>query len=199
MRRNSTVDSEELATAAAATFERMETMIEASRAQPRIFAMLSYLREHLFDPDLKVGQIKKACGIRDNSVVILFHAELGKTPHALITECRLEVADRLLTQTSLPIWRLTQLLGYSSIQVFSRAYLRARGQRPGLTRRRALGLPAPPPPSPPTAAPNLLDEALASRLDQDAAGDLIRRLLDIYPPQARRARPRLAALRDQRC
>ena len=186
MRRNPAIGLEELAAAAVATYKRVDALAEASRAQPRIVAMLQYIRQHLFDPDLKVGLIKKACGIRDNSVVLLFHSEIGKTPHNFITKCRLEVADRLLARTTLPIWRLTELLGYSSIQVFSRSYQRARGQRPGLTRRRASSLTVLPPPSPPTAAPNLLDEALAGRLDQEAAGNLIRRLLDIYPPQARR-------------
>lgn len=167
----------------------LELTRQASALPSRIAVMVLFIRDHLFDRDLSVARIKEQCQLRDNSVAIYFHAELGEPPAAFITSRRLAVAERLLAGTWLPIWKITQLLGYSSIQVFSRAYLRRQGRRPSDYRRQAPGDPSASADLPeatgspaPAQQPDLLGRALAGQLEDAEAAVLVRRLLEIYPP-----------------
>ncbi len=181
--------SSELRQAAAAILEELTAL--AGTVPNRIAGMLLYIRDHLFDPELSVAVVKERCAVRDNSVAIHFHSMLGEPPAAFITSRRLTVADRLLAETHLPIWKVTELLGYSSIQVFSRAYSRRKGIRPREFRRQIHS--EAPPASPavqasfPPGPQELLAKALAGQLSSIEASRLIRRLLEIYPPGRRLA------------
>ncbi len=179
-------EAAELAAAAASTLERIDQLTREVAEHPKVVAMLAHIRHHLFEPQLSIGHIRKACRIRDNSVALSFHRQVGSPPHAFITECRMAVADRLLSSTLMPIWKITESLGYSSIQVFSRAYQRTRGKRPKVARRESEAIRKTlPTPLPAITEPSLLEEALAGRLGPQAAGELIHKLLDIYLPRER--------------
>src|SRR5262245_34471395 len=90
---------------------------DRERSNKRIKPLLAYLEEHLFDPGLDVNQLKRACGIHDNSVPVQFHSALGLPPYAYIETRRMETACRLLRDHDLKVWQIANLLGYSSIQV----------------------------------------------------------------------------------
>ena len=124
-----------LKTAAVESLERIQ--LDRAKAPQRLKPLLAYIEEHLFDPTLDVNHLKRACGVRDNSVPIQFHSAVGRPPHGYIEDRRLETACRLLADTHLKIWQISELLGYSSIQVFSRAFSRWSGQRPTLFRKKA--------------------------------------------------------------
>ncbi|RMH23401.1 MAG: AraC family transcriptional regulator, partial [Acidobacteria bacterium] len=98
--------------------------------------MLSYIRRHLFDPDLSVGRMKRACGVRDNGISTAFRQAIGRSPRVYIADRRLETAARMLRDTDVEIWRLGEILGYSSLPVFSRAFSRWCGERPSAYRAR---------------------------------------------------------------
>lgn len=121
--------------AAAPALERIRR--DRTDAPKRIQPLLEYLEQHLFDPSLNVNQLKAACGIRDNSIVIHFHSQIGQTPKAYISARRLETAARLLQGTDLRVWKISELVGYSGLGVFSKAFNRWAGQRPLSFRRRA--------------------------------------------------------------
>jgi AraC-like DNA-binding protein len=187
--------SVELAEAAAPTMHEISRL--AVTAPPRIAAMLIYIRDHLFDPQLSVHRLKEACRLRDNSIALHFHKVLDQPPGTFITDHRLAVAERLLANTWLPIWKITELLGYSSIQVFSRAYFRRKGRRPSALRKVAqvegagaemapasAVAPAPAAPLRPQES-DLLQRALAGQLEDQEAARLVCRLLEIYPPRRR--------------
>jgi AraC-like DNA-binding protein len=190
----------ELVEAAAPTLREITRLAVA--APPRIGAMLIYVRDHLFDPELSVHRIKEVCKLRDNSIALHFHRVIGQPPGTFITDSRMAVAERLLSGTWLPIWKITQLLGYSSIQVFSRAYFRRKGRRPSAFRKQGPGevaaatavRTAPPAhaalaPSPVLMSPesDLLQRALTGHLEDHEAANLVCRLLELYPPQRRSA------------
>lgn len=99
-------------------------------AVSRLEPLLAHLEDHIFDPGLNVASLKRACGVRDNSIAILFHQHLGKAPKAYIEERRLETSTQLLAQQDLQIWRIAELVGYSSLGVFSKAFNRWMGIRP---------------------------------------------------------------------
>lgn len=121
--------------AATESIERIQ--LDRRKAPQRLKPLLAYIEENLFNPTLDVNQLKRSCGVRDNSVPIQFHSAVGRPPHGYIEDRRLETACRLLADTHLKIWQISELLGYSSIQVFSRAFSRWSGQRPTLFRKKA--------------------------------------------------------------
>ena len=109
-------------------------------ASPRLKPLLEYLESHLFDKGLNVNQLKRACGVRDNSIALLFHAYVGQSPKAYISELRLETAARLLRDSDLRVWQIAELVGYSGLAVFGKAFARWSGMRPAAYREQARDL-----------------------------------------------------------
>lgn len=175
-----------LALHAGPTLTSIRDMASDEQIPTKIREMLAYIEEHLFDPELNVNRVKAELGIHDNSVAIHFHSALGEAPHAYISRKRCEVANRLLAQTSLEIWRIADLLGYSGLQVFSRAFKRVTGLRPSVyreekTRSREPGnrlLTG-------SATDEFRQRTLAGDLRDEEVEALILRLLELYPPRGR--------------
>lgn len=147
------------------------------QASERVAKLLTYLEEHLFDTGLNVDVMKRACGIRDNSIVVAFHRELGETPKLYITARRMEVAVRLLWGTELKVWQVGAVVGYSSLGVFSKAFYRWAGQRPVAFRKRRLDDTA----APSLPAAELCRRAVAGQLEGTEARRLLFLLHQLYP------------------
>lgn len=161
--------------AAAPTLERIRADCKRASSK-RVRKMLQHIETHLFAQVLNVSTMKQACGIRDNSVVIHFHKQIGNSPKQYISERRGEVAARLLEETRLTVWKIGELVGYSNLGVFSKAFARWAGKRPMAYRKehqRKSGQE--------TDRSNVLARALAGRLTQTEAGALLRRLRELYP------------------
>lgn len=105
-------------------------------APRRIQPLLAYLESHVYDLDLDYQQLKKACGVRDNTIPALFHQAAGLPPATYIRDCRMETAARLLSESDVKVWQISQLVGYSSLQVFGRAFKRWSKLSPVAYRRR---------------------------------------------------------------
>ncbi len=157
---------------------------DRSTAPAKLRLLLDYLEENLFDPALNVAQLMLICKVRDHSLSLAFCAALGQGPRAYIEEHRLQTAVRLLTKTDLKIWQVAELLGYSSLSTFSRAFSRWAGSRPGAfrhrqrqavvtvsTRQDALH------------STQLWRQAMSGGLEREQAGRLIERLKTLYPHQ----------------
>ncbi len=156
------------------------------RAPAKIKPLLEYIEGHLFDPQLNVNRMKAACNVRDNSLTLLFHAKLDAPPKIYISQRRLETAAELLRETQLRLWQIAQLVGYSGLSVFGRAFDRWAAERPSAYRRRlqsaaqhplkgVLGV---------KVDDEFLEQAVAGTLPDDHACALIRRLVEIYRAQA---------------
>ncbi len=172
--------------AAAETLNRIRR--DLATAPPRLKPILSYIESHLYEPGLDFQQLRIACKIRDNTVPIEFHSEIGMPPYTYIKHCRLETAARLLRDTELKVWQICMLVGYSGIQVFSRAFLEWSGLRPTAYRRKQLHQSAQGregtdkstwSATPPTSA--LLRRAVQGKLEPGQADHLIRQLHRLYP------------------
>ena len=188
-KRTETKTPEEMLERAAAP-SRQQIRRDMERVESkRLVPLLERLLERLFDPDLNVGSLKRACGIRDNSIAILFHAEVGISPKSYIQERRLETASRLLIETDLRVWQIGELTGYSSLGVFSKAFNRWCGQRPKAYRKSRQR---------PSAVvsvgegllPPLLERGIEG-LSLEQAKELLEKLIQLYPEAAR------AVLRQQ--
>ncbi len=157
---------------------------DCDAAPTRLRPLLEYLEDHLFDKRLNVNYLKQACEVRDNSIALLFHSQVGQSPKAYITELRLETAARLLRDSDLRIWQIGELVGYSGLAVFGKAFARWAGVRPVAYRLRTRE---------PTSGEEdplagevderYLRMAVAGTLPRGKALALIRRLLEIYPPE----------------
>lgn len=153
---------------------------DRDRASQRLRPMLEHIESHVFAPGLNVNHLKKACGIRDNSIAILFHSQIGQSPKTYISERRLETASRLLRDSDLRVWKIAEMVGYSGLGVFSKAFNRWAKQRPNAFRRQARDIACALPASPqPTV--EFMDRALSGALTDLEAGRLVERLLEIYP------------------
>ena len=170
--------------AAFPTYERIRR--DHKKAPPQIRPLLAYLEENLFDPELDATRLRKACQIRDNTIPITFHKVVSLPPYAYIESCRMEVACRLLRDTDLKIWQVGQLVGYSTLQVFSRAFDRWSGLRPSAFRRRSQKVSEATPLGDGSRemswiSVDLLLKAIEGNLQKHEADELSRLLAELYP------------------
>lgn len=164
--------------AAHPTLERIQR--DRRRVSPRLRPMLEHIERYLFDPQLNVNRLKQACSIRDNSIAIHFHSQIGQSPKAYLSQRRLETASRLLRDSDLRVWRIAEMVGYSSLGVFSKAFNRWAKHRPMAFRRQAREL-VQDPPVRLLSTVEFMDRALSGALTDREARHLVDRLLELYP------------------
>lgn len=121
--------------AAAKTYDRLRA--DAARTSHRISPLVVCIEQHVFEPDFNYERLRALCGVRDNNRTTMFRAELGLTPHRYIRECRMEVACRLLRDTSLDTATIGGLVGYGGPQIFTAAFKRYANMPPTRYRRLA--------------------------------------------------------------
>ncbi len=119
---------EALESAAAPTLERIRQ--DSERLPPQLSALVAYIGEHLFDPELNGTQAKRAVGIRSHSLAARFRAHMKTTLHDYIEVARLEVADRLLPRNEFEVNKISMAVGYNSHETFLRAYKPWAGELP---------------------------------------------------------------------
>ncbi len=96
--------------------------------------LLGYVEEHLFERRTNVKRLKEVSDAPDQ--LSRLQSFLGLSLHTYIEDRRLETACHLLDETRLKVVEIAALLGYSSVQVFSRAFSRWSGKRPTAFRGR---------------------------------------------------------------
>ena len=86
---------------------------------------VDYLREHLFDPDLKVGQLSGLCGVSDTYFRTLFQAGFGMKPQEYVTNKRLGRAAAILDSGMFDsVAEVAGAVGYTDPLYFSRIFAR---------------------------------------------------------------------------
>lgn len=100
----------------------------ASRANPQISQILSYLNGHLYE-DLCIDQIADACYLSRSYLMHLFRKETGYTLGMYLTEKRL-FAARTMIQSGVPVTQACMQSGFSSYAAFYRAYRKKFGEAP---------------------------------------------------------------------
>lgn len=138
---------------------------DRKRASVKVAELLAMIEERLFDPDLQVETLRRWCGNADKNVSARFAEELGYTPWAYITRCRMEIAARLLAGTDVKVWRIATNVGYLTANSFGRAFKRWAKMSPGAFRERAAKAPAAA--APPAPAELVSHEELRRALDGD--------------------------------
>ncbi len=92
--------------------------------------LFAYIETHLFDDDFSVKAMKRECGIGDNSISTRFRRQTGMTPKDYVREHRLRAAWELLKSEEPEIALVAEMLGFSSVQVFSRNFSKRFKVRP---------------------------------------------------------------------
>lgn len=113
-------ERELLNAAARPTLDKLAELAEAT--SDKVSALLVAIQAHYYDKDVKVYKLCRQAEATDWHMT-LFRRELGLSPRALIRECRMETAMRLLRDTPLTIPRIAKLVGYTdrSLQLLCEA------------------------------------------------------------------------------
>jgi AraC-like DNA-binding protein len=84
---------------------------------------------------LTLGQVARRAGLSRNYFSRVFKQTFGKGFEQYLTEQRLQLAERLLRTSGLPVGRISNDAGFSSAAHFSAAFRRSRGSSPLAYRR----------------------------------------------------------------
>jgi AraC-like DNA-binding protein len=103
----------------------------------RLEQAIAYVGAHLSEP-LTVDQLAAAAHLSVFHFSRMFRRSMGLTPHAYITQRRLELAKHLLATTELPIAHVAERAGYLTQAHFTRAFKEATTLTP-LRYRREFG------------------------------------------------------------
>jgi len=103
---------------------------------PNVADAVRYIREHACDP-CTVEDVLRAVPVGRRWLERQFVAQLGKSPHDLISQERIETAKRLLVQQDLNILDIAGRCGYSSDTSFYSAFRKIVGKTPSVYRREA--------------------------------------------------------------
>ncbi|MCA9240543.1 MAG: substrate-binding domain-containing protein [Planctomycetales bacterium] len=103
-------------------------------ADDDIRSALRFIREHAQDP-IEVAEIAEHVAISRRTLETKFRATLGRTPALELRRVRIELAKKLLAETSDPITNIVFAAGFNSRQVFSSLFRRVTGMTPSEYRR----------------------------------------------------------------
>lgn len=167
---------------------------DRQQAPKKLKPLLEYLEQHLFESDLNVERLRRACHIRDRSVTTYFGEVFGDTLKLYIETCRLETAARLLRDSTLTVSQIAKLVGYSALSVFSRAFDRWAGQRPREYRQQSLGQNPPPSTEDDLLSSRFWRRAVLGQLEDRQAIELLDFLAQLYPAPALASKRSASAL-----
>lgn len=95
-----------------------------------IKVMVEHIHDQVFSPTLNVANVKASCRLRNNNVATRFHCALGITIRGYIEHLRMQAAARLLEHDDIEIFRVSEAVGYSYHESFTRTFLRLFGCPP---------------------------------------------------------------------
>ncbi len=99
-------------------------------AQVRIQKMLSYIYEHYAEA-VTLENIANAANISRSEAGRCFNAYMGCSPIEMLIQYRLQVAQRLLNETSLTLQQICFECGFNSVNYFRRQFRKNYGHAPG--------------------------------------------------------------------
>jgi transcriptional regulator GlxA family with amidase domain len=90
---------------------------------------------HVSEP-IPVSGLAEQLGVGLKTLERLFHTEFGVAPAAFYKKMRLEIAQRMLTETSRPIVNIALDCGFGDVSYFGRSFRAAFGLSPRAFRQR---------------------------------------------------------------
>jgi transcriptional regulator GlxA family with amidase domain len=96
--------------------------------------LLDWMTENIA-VDVSVDELAARAHMSPRTFARRFKAETGSTPHAWLTQQRVQHAEHLLEQTDEPVERIAQLCGFGSATLLRHHFVRQRGTTPQAFRR----------------------------------------------------------------
>src|SRR6476646_9954339 len=113
--------------------QRMDLRYRLGVADEKLLGVLRAMETSLETPQPRAALARQA-GISLRQLERLFHRHIGHGVHFHYRWLRLERARQLLRETTLPVLDVALATGFASSSQFARAYRRAFGEPPSLTR-----------------------------------------------------------------
>ena len=95
------------------------------------------IHANMFEPGLNVKTVRKKCRIRDNNISSRFRLALGIGIKGYIDSHRMAAAQILLQQTTLAVFDIAMMVGYSHVETFYQVFHRHFACTPGEYRRQS--------------------------------------------------------------
>ena len=102
-------------------------------AQTETTSPIDRIRLHILESpraELGLAALAEVAGMSPRHLSRLFSAELGMTPAAYVELTRVDIARRLLEDSSAPIKGIAHIAGFGTVSTFRRAFLRRLGVSP---------------------------------------------------------------------
>lgn len=113
--------------------------IITKKMNPFVRQTIEIIRENAYQK-LSVKDIAIKLSIHENYLSRLFKSDMGISIKEYISEIKLSIANDLLSSTEYSIQQISDKIGFSTVQSFSKAFKKANGVSPGAYRKRSLGL-----------------------------------------------------------
>ena len=104
-------------------------------AEDEFGALHEWINKHLFD-DLSLAMLADQAGMSERSFSRHYAEATGVTPARAIERLRVEAARRLLSESRLPVKRISQRCGFGSEETMRRSFLRVLSATPNDYRAR---------------------------------------------------------------
>lgn len=121
---------------------RQGEAMQLRKPERRFQAGLKYVQAHHTDPELRLEDAARACGLSPCYFSSLFSKTVGCRFTDYVTECRLRHACALLSASSVPVTEAAYEAGFSSLPHFFRCFQKRFGVSPGVFRKQSAPLPS---------------------------------------------------------
>ena len=106
-----------------------------SKEDERINQVLTYIHQNLSQA-LCNNDLARLCHMHPNHFIRFFSRKTGQPPASYVTQCRMDLARQLLTQTDLPVGLVAEQVGLPEQSHFSRLFRRYCSATPTQYRNR---------------------------------------------------------------
>ena len=106
-----------------------EDLLQQSRSDDKIDAVLAYVEEH-FAQDISIASLSDQFHLSPNYLSTLLKKRLGKKFTEHLTGLRLSYAKTLLRTTQLPVREIAEQVGYYSLSYFTKLFIDKTGCTP---------------------------------------------------------------------
>lgn len=107
-------------------------------SQERIETMLSFVHQN-YNTKLTLEEIADSAAISKRECLRCFRECLDKTPFQYLLDYRIEMAEKLLRTTDIPVTEIAMNTGFSSAAYFGKVFKEISGKTPGMFRRSSSG------------------------------------------------------------
>ena len=103
-------------------------------SQERLQTMISFI-QHNYDQKISLEEIASSALISEREALRCFQACIQKSPFAYLMEYRIEMSQKLLRDSDLPVGEIAMRTGFSSSAYYGKVFKKQLGMTPGAYRK----------------------------------------------------------------